>query len=235
MGFLCYLQFQSMQQICSFQIDCFVWKKSNRGEFNSINPVLVETPGQSKQECKHIRRGGGLYVYVHGRVNRNTFGNCPWLKTELAWSPRHGASDSGCLSPQTKAGTHWQTLLDLYQYGMLVIQHISDPTASLLLSSPMIFVFGLISRGVTVAWNRRRGLSGSWSLLCFGNQWSRQLYHWFYVYTVSRGDPQSLRLSVCITVTLFVCVWVVMLKRVFVICPTQGETDFKRHKSLLNA
>lgn len=114
---ICHLQFRSMQQIWSFQIDCFLWKKSNRGQFNSIISILVETPGQRKPVCKHLRRGGGVYVYVRGRVSRNTFGSQTWLETELVWSWKLGSSD-----PVMSQG-HWRTQLESYQCGMLIIPH----------------------------------------------------------------------------------------------------------------
>ncbi len=68
--------------------------------------MLVESPGQSKRECKRLRRGGGVYVYVyvHGRVSRNTFGSRPWLKTELAWS-QESETWSFCFPYQTRRDT----------------------------------------------------------------------------------------------------------------------------------
>lgn len=48
--------------------------------------MLMETLGQSKRVRKHFKKGGGVYVYMHGRVSGNTFRTQPLLETELAWS-----------------------------------------------------------------------------------------------------------------------------------------------------
>lgn len=112
----------------------------------------LETPRQRMGACKHLRWGGGVYVYVHGRVSTSTVGSRPWLRTELFWTLESETQHSWlCCLPNQTAGTNWQTLLESYQCGMLVV-HTSDPTASLLLPRTMMrFVSDFISRHDWVA------------------------------------------------------------------------------------
>lgn len=35
--------------------------------FNSINSMLVGTPRRGKEEQKHLKRGGNVYVFAHER------------------------------------------------------------------------------------------------------------------------------------------------------------------------
>lgn len=143
-----------------------------------------------------------------------------------ACRPKHGASDS---LPSDKAGTHWhwQTSLDSYQCDMLInTTHTSDPIAPLLLFHTMrLFVSGLISRDSCLKPQERF----EWLLIPV-SIWDAvkqtRWYHWFHANTAIHRDCSF---SVEITDTLFV--WAVTLKGIFIIRPTQGEIQFKCHKS----
>lgn len=111
--------------------------------------MFVKTPGWSKGECKHLRRGGGVYMYVHGRVSRDTFGSRPWLKTELAWSleSETWCITLCCLSPQTKQGhTNWHYLIHINVACTWCITPLCPAASFFPPPHKIMFVSGLISR-----------------------------------------------------------------------------------------
>ncbi len=190
MGFICLLPIQSVQQIFSFQIDCFLWKKCTQGQFNSIYPMFVKTPGQSKGECKHLRRGGGVYMHVHGRVSRDTFGRRLDWKQSLP-GVRHSLHLTQLSLPSDKEGhSNWHYSIHINMASTWYRTPLC-PTSSWLLPFTIMFVSGLISRDAAVDWNHRRGLSVSWSLLDLGSSEADSDIT-DSILTASGKDPQKL-------------------------------------------
>lgn len=212
-------------------MDCFLWKKSNRGQFNLINRMLMETLGQSKRVCKHFRKGGGVYVYVHGRVSRNTFGTQPWLETELARSLDRNMVLLTLVSPLRQRRVTLTDITGLISI-LLITLHTSDPTASWLLSFiMMLFVSDLISRDVTLAWNHRRVPIGQWSLPQFGKQEAGgDIIDSIHILSLGKIHRDCC-LSVGITITWSACLGG-NVKRFFM-GPKQDATDIKPHKSVV--
>lgn len=139
----------------------------------------------------------------------NTFGSRPWLKTDLARSQKRSASGS----PLRCSGDliHFSVACSLYHT-------LISPHASSLLSYIMM-------QHTTLVWNHRRGLSGCWSLPPFGKQWRRKKYH--QLHTRTHKPPGKIQRDPSAETSVTLSVWVVMLKGILIIRPTQGETGLK--------